>query len=117
MLKKKADIVNKLQEETGQDWKMLNDLVSFYWKEGIRKDIKELRHAELHLPELGSFKFVASKIEKFKETLQKYERTELLEKAEKLHTIIKERYELRNTKREIRKNMEKQMEDTGGNLV
>lgn len=76
MIPKKSSILyTELSEETGLPENMIDNIVSFYYKQ-VRKELTELNHPIINIHGLGQF---TVKIKTVDSLIQKYER--LIEKA------------------------------------
>ena len=119
MLIKKKHINENLTEEFGAEAANVYD---FYWKQ-IKQDILNLRHLEIFIPELGSFNVVKKKLDKMEAAVDRimtYSKNKAHVKpaVQNIKKLYAERIELKNTKRKQRNEyLEKQVEDTRGDLV
>lgn len=113
MLTKKNDIIDELVREFALPWSVIDLIYSFYWKHGVKQDIKDIAHIDLYIPNIGSFNLVKSKIGRLKEIAEDKQNEEFTKKIENAEKLILERHETKNKKRELRKkNLEEQTKNS-----
>lgn len=119
--KKKVDIIAKTVENTNYKQSDVEDVVNFYWKQGVYEKLRELPYFSLYIPELGNFEFIRKNIPVLIRYYEEREDEEMSKRLENLQKMLFEDYARKNNLREKKKqfydNLEKQVENTGGNLV
>lgn len=131
--KRPKKLYKELSEDLDISESMVDDIVSFYYKE-VRKTLSSLDHLKVNLPGLGDFLLrttsVKSMIKKYKKYEQifnnetfvnyhnkkmaEYKLNKLTEAQVKIDKFLEERKKFRD-ERKVRRNMEEQSSDNGGN--
>jgi len=130
--KRPKKLYKELSEDLDISESMVDDIISFYYKE-VRKTLSSLDHLKVNLPGLGDFLLrttsVKSMIKKYKKYEQifnnetfvnyhnkkmaEYKLNKLTEAQVKIDKFLEERKKFRD-ERKVRRNMEEQVTDNGG---
>lgn len=131
--KKAKDFIKPTIEETGYSEELVNSLIDFYWSK-VRKDMSDLVHPNILVPNLGTFKIKHWKLDETKEHYQKIldriegkfskykmykainDKVERIDNLKVLMEKDKERLDKIKLKKNesINNNMEEQVSDMGG---
>jgi hypothetical protein len=99
----------------------VEDVLNFYWKTGVYEVIREIPHFSIYIPNLGTFELIRKKIPLLIDFFKRKQDELYVSRLTKVQQMLLNEYDRRNKKRELKKqfyeNLEKQMEDTGGNMV
>jgi len=111
---KKSNIIPMVADQEGIDEKLVKTIVDFYWKEVITA-IRDMKHLNIEIHELGEVRVAKSKIDRYTETLGKYkakydpgtpqynDAVDKLSKLDFLRQLRDEEYEKRDLVRQKRK--------------
>lgn len=113
--KKKKDIlIETFKKELPFNDELIKDVIDFYWKEGVYKDIENLTHFSLYVPKLGTYKiirknmsYLLDKFNKNKDERIQYKK----EKVERIYNLLQEDYKRLNELRESKINFYKNLEE------
>lgn len=138
--RKSKDLIPIVAEELGISQQMVSDVTSFYWQE-IRKSLSSLKHARIHVTNLGDFTIKhwklddkIEKLETFKENFRqkglqeivtRFRTDETLFDLKAIKALMEEEKQRKDfiklhktksneSKREHNKDMENQGSDPGG---
>lgn len=138
--RKSKDLIPIVAEQLGVSQQMVSDVTSFYWQE-IRKSLSSLKHARIHVTNLGDFTIKhwklddkIEKLETFKENFRqkglqeivtRFRTDESLFDLKAIKALMEEEKQRKDfiklhktksneSKREHNKDMESQGSDTGG---
>jgi nucleoid DNA-binding protein len=132
--KKPKEIINIVSEETDIPFSVIDDIVSFYYKE-VRKNLTNLSDLKINIPGLGDFLIKTSGVRQSIKRFEKANKTvdyssftgyhrkrDIVARLEKLHAInkkievfLEEKKEFKLKRYEqINKDLEEQKTDTGG---
>lgn len=138
--RKSKDLIPIVAEQLGVSQQMVSDVTSFYWQE-IRKSLSSLKHARIHVTNLGDFTIKhwklddkIEKLETFKENFRqkglqeivtRFRTDESLFDLKAIKALMEEEKQRKDfiklhktksneSKREHNKDMESQGTDTGG---
>ena len=138
--RKSKDLIPIVAEELGISQQMVSDVTSFYWQE-IRKSLSSLKHARIHVTNLGDFTIKhwklddkIEKLETFKENFRqkglqeivtRFRTDETLFDLKAIKALMEEEKQRKDfiklhktksneSKREHNKDMESQGSDPGG---
>jgi len=132
--KKAKEFIKPTIEDTGYPQELVSSLIDFYWSK-IRKNMSDLVHPSIHVPNLGTFKIKHWKLDETKEHYEKilnriegkfskYKMYKAInDKVERIDLIkelvIKDKERLSKIKElkkneSINENMEEQVSDMGG---
>lgn len=106
--KKIQHILEETYKKLPLDESMIEDVVRFYWKEGVYADIEKLSHFTIHVPKIGNFeiirKNITSMINYYIKKNSPHENEQLrLERLKELQQKLLKDYERRNSIREKKK--------------
>jgi hypothetical protein len=138
--RKSKDLIPIVAEELGLSQQMVSDVTSFYWQE-IRKSLSSLKHARIHVTNLGDFTIKhwklddkIEKLETFKENFRqkglqeivtRFRTDETLFDLKAIKALMEEEKQRKDfiklhktksneSKREHNQDFESQGSDTGG---
>ena len=138
--RKSKDLIPIVAEELGLSQQMVSDVTSFYWQE-IRKSLSSLKHARIHVTNLGDFTIKhwklddkIEKLETFKENFRqkglqeivtRFRTDETLFDLKAIKALMEEEKQRKDfiklhktksneSKREHNKDLESKGSDTGG---
>lgn len=138
--RKSKDLIPIVAEELGISQQMVSDVTSFYWQE-IRKSLSSLKHARIHVTNLGDFTIKhwklddkIEKLETFKENFRqkglqeivtRFRTDETLFDLKAIKALMEEEKQRKDfiklhktksneSKREHNQDLESQRPDTGG---
>lgn len=138
--RKSKDLIPIVAEELGISQQMVSDVTSFYWQE-IRKSLSSLKHARIHVTNLGDFTIKhwklddkIEKLETFKENFRqkglqeivtRFRTDETLFDLKAIKALMEEEKQRKDfiklhktksneSKREHNQDLESQGPDTGG---
>lgn len=138
--RKSKDLIPIVAEELGVSQQLVSEVTSFYWQE-IRKSLSSLKHARIHVTNLGDFTIKywklddkIDKLENFKENFRqrglqeivtRFRTDETLFDLKAIKVLMDEEKQRKDfiklhktksdeTKREHNQDMESQGSDTGG---
>lgn len=69
--RKSKELIPNVAKELGVSEEMVSDVTSFYWHE-IRKSLSSLKHARVHITNLGDFTIKHWKLDERIESLEKF---------------------------------------------